>query len=176
MIVRGPDVTFVREADPAMPQGGASGGRLAPFQKWNTIEGLTKELMDGKSGRDLDRVLEIQQSEAASSLIREQRMEVEFGLGFGLGKRIKKVTALAARGEHLVLRGDIQIWQEDVSRFTLELDRDYVVRRAEVDSDVAPRSGSSSASGRADTVRARCPARRRSRRHSTWSTSTSAPT
>jgi hypothetical protein len=135
LIVRGPNATFIRTLV-SRPEEGTSDLRLVPFQKWSNTEELAREITEDRHSPQQDRIMDIRSAAAPVNVAQEQRMAVEFALGFGFGKRIRTIDKIERRDDHIILEGTIQIWWEDESTFTLELDSDYLVRRAVIDADV----------------------------------------
>ncbi len=137
MTVRGPNVTFDRQIKATAAPAEDPDIQFVPQQKWSNAEGQVRELSDDyKEGVIGSRVMEIKRNEGASALVAEQLMEIEFGFGLGFGKRIKKVNSVKQEGDNRVVEGTIKLWREDISRFRIETDRDFVVRKAVIDADV----------------------------------------
>ena len=63
-------------------------------------------------------------------------MMIEFVHGFGFGGRIKTIDSLAREGDRRILKGEIQIWSEDVSTYRIELGDDLLVKKARIDCNV----------------------------------------
>jgi len=135
LIVRGPNVTLVRNLDPAVqPKGTRS--RMVPFQKWSNTDGLSREITrNSDSGRG-HAIMEIRAGGLPVDIAQESAMAIEFAHGFGFGKRIKHIDRIQREGSRLRVEGSIQIWWEDQSRFRLVLDDRYLVREAYIESNV----------------------------------------
>lgn len=69
--------------------------------------------------------------------IDQQRMAIEFALGFGFSRRLLALDSIeeAADGG-LIAEGRIRMWVDDESVCRLEIDRDLVVRKAMIHSDI----------------------------------------
>ncbi len=132
MVVRGAETTFLRQSDPAFKQPDGELG-VVPYQKWSNTAGLAREITDRPGGRIGDRIMEIK---PPHPLILEQRMAVEFVHGFGFGKRIKDATVVESNSSRTIIRGTIQIWRKDLSTYEIELDSQFIVRKAVIDCDV----------------------------------------
>jgi hypothetical protein len=136
LIVRAPNVTFIRKVDPAS-QPKNTDTEMLPFQKWSNTDGLSREITRmGQTGRRGDAVLEIRPGGLPVEIAQEQAMAVEFAHGFGFGKRIKQIDSIKPDGSRRKVAGTIQIWWEDQSRFDLLLDDHYIVREAKIESNV----------------------------------------
>lgn len=136
MIVRGKEVTFERKLADSRHRSGDTSTQMMPAQKWSNRGDDLKELTDDGSDAKFSKILEFR-SKSAPSLFDEQRMEIEFAFGFGFGMRIKEIESLKRDGDQSEVTGTIQIWQADISKFRLLLDKNLIVRHAEIDSDVS---------------------------------------
>ena len=75
---------------------------------------------------------------------------IEFVHGFGFGERIKTIDSVVRAGKIRIVQGTIQLWEEDVSTYRIELGDDLLVKKAtiNVDAAVADEDCDSSANGR----------------------------
>lgn len=134
LIVRGRNVTYIRNLDPAAPPKGTRS--MIPFQKWSYMDGVVRQITKtGDTGRG-HAMLDIRASKAPVDVAHEHAMAVEFAHGFGFGKRIKQIDRIEQEGTRLKVEGSIQIWWEDQSRFRLVLDDHHLVREAHIESNV----------------------------------------
>ena len=135
MVVRGPDTTFTREADPDLKHEKGTWS-VTPYQKWGQIGGVVREIIDRTGSGPGDRTFEIRKNDDDSvSMVSGQRMRIEFVHGFGFGKRIKTISSVIRAGNRRVIQGTIQLWSEDVSTFRIELGDDLLVKKATIDVD-----------------------------------------
>ena len=133
LIVRGPSVTFIRVLDPTYPVKKSESTRhMTPYQKWSNVGGVRRQITrNAESGRG-HATMDINPGGAPVDMAQEQAMEVEFAHGFGFGKRIKQVDRIERDGPRLKVEGTIQIWWEDISRFQLVFDDNFLVRQAAI--------------------------------------------
>lgn len=104
-------------------------------QKWSNAEGQWREVVYMKNSTDQlsANFVTKEVDKAYDSLLREDRMYKEFSFGIGYGKRITKIDKITPHPVGWVLEGSIKIWTDDDSRFRLVLDKEYIVREAEID-------------------------------------------
>jgi hypothetical protein len=141
LIVRRDDATFIRNLDPSLFPGKLEPGMVLPmaYTKWSNTEGRQREIRDSypEGHEKSDRTLEIAASGPEGDIAQEQRMEIEFSLGIGFGKRIEKITAVTQdENGMLVLEGTMKTWPRAVSVFRAKLDPLLVVREAEIEARV----------------------------------------
>ncbi len=130
MVMRGPDVTIVQNLDPSLMD-----GPLSRFMVKSSKNGLTKDFhIVGTRGNE--GCLIIRPIDVAVNAVQRQGMDREFALGFGFGKRIKEIHTVDEKDGKLIVTGSIQMWSRDESHFEAELDADYIVRSATVESVV----------------------------------------
>jgi hypothetical protein len=133
LTVRGLGATFVSEVDPTLKPPAGVGG-FVPYHKWSNVGGRYREYHE--DARYDDRTMSIDWGgDPVVNAIHEQRMEVEFSLGFGFGKRIRSISSVERAGDRRVLKGLIRVWHDDVSIFRLVVDDDLIVRDALIDMD-----------------------------------------
>lgn len=131
-ILRGQDVTQVRAVDQVKTETAEGYPQTIPYHKWSNKGGLCQDLADdGYSTRS--KILETQHNSAWSSVMLEQLLQVEFALGYGFGKRLVRIDTLTATPTGWTLTGPFKIWGNDTGTCTLDLDKDYVVRKAVID-------------------------------------------
>ena len=136
MVVRGHDATFISEADPDMKE--LNGGTwVTPYRKWGETGGVFKEISDMEGSGGIDFIFETRKRADPFGIVWGQRMQIEFAHGIGFGKRIKTIESVVRAGDRRILKGTIQLWDEDVSTFVIELADDLVVKKAVIDCDVA---------------------------------------
>ncbi len=133
MVIRGDETTFVRQFDPALAQKNSSTQQFVPYQKWSNGGGLSREIVEVSSGKEW--IMDIRKRDPLGGLFPEQRMEIEFAHGFGFGKRIKEIKTITRAGATQIVEGSINMWDDDVSKFRIELDDDLVVKKAEIDTN-----------------------------------------
>ena len=109
---------------------------MAPYQKWSEIDGVVKEIteLDGSGPRD--RTFQIRKNDLSVGIVLAQRRNIEFVHGFGFGERIKTIDSVVRAGNIRILRGTIQMWSDDISKFRIELGDDLLVKKATIDLDV----------------------------------------
>jgi hypothetical protein len=130
LIIRWPDVTFIREAAEG------SSKSMLPYQKWSNTESKAREITrDGSKTRG-NAIMTIRAGGLPVDIAQEQAMAIEFAFGFGYGSRIKQIDHIREEGTGLKVEGSIQIWWDDVSRFELLVDDRYLVRQATIESNV----------------------------------------
>jgi hypothetical protein len=133
--VRGPNVTFERGPNSLKTDPADRAVEFIPYAKSSNTQGKARGLVDGLGG-PVSRFMYVQDFDGGSSLVAEKLMEVEFGFGFGFGKRIKEISSVKYDGPDLLVEGRISLWRDDLSRFTIKLDDDFVVREAMIDTEV----------------------------------------
>ncbi len=82
-----------------------------------------------------DRTYEIRKNDL--SIVAEQRRKIEFVHGFGFGERIKTIDSVVRAGKIRIVQGTIQLWEEDVSTYRIELGDDLLVKKATINVDAA---------------------------------------
>ena len=132
MVVRGRDTTFTRESDPDMKKE-SDDWSMAPYQKWSEIDGVVREVTEMAGFGPRDRTYEIRKNDL--SIVGEQRRKIEFVHGFGFGERIKTIDSVVRAGKIRIVQGTIQLWEEDVSTYRIELGDDLLVKKATINVD-----------------------------------------
>ena len=134
MTIRGAEVSFLRTLDPQL----ASEQNPTKTMAWNNIGGVRTELVqyDPRFGSTPAKVEYSNHLGAVADGESEHRMCIEFAMGIGYGKRLKKIESVIADSDGFTLKGTIQLWNKDDSRCTLNIDRDYLVRKAVIDCNV----------------------------------------
>src|SRR5262249_29951643 len=129
MMFRRPETTFVRDVYTKSLLPSDADVRFVSHQKWSDADGLVREYFE--SPEHDDRSMQISKGQSGPlGIVAAKRREIEFSLGFGFGKRIKKISSVRKDDKQLLLEGSIQIWLDDVSTFQLSVDQDLVVRSA----------------------------------------------
>ena len=131
MMCRGRESTFERDVYTKSLLPSDSKTSFVSHQKWSNAGGLIREFLESKEYDDRSMKIESGESIAVWNIFR-QRMEIEFSLGFGFGKRIKTIKSVTKKGNQLVLEGSILLWEDDVSTYRLSLDQDLLVRSASI--------------------------------------------
>ena len=70
-----------------------------------------------------------------NGLLAEDRMFAEFCLGVGFGSRIQSIEAIATEGDLAAVDATMKLWGNDVTKAHLLIDRDFLVRKAELLAD-----------------------------------------
>jgi hypothetical protein len=137
MVVRGPEVTFWRELDKSVGET-PSGKSVGRYEKTSNARGLGRSISRvWESGAKGHSVYEVQPGGRPGSPLSDYRAKIEYTLGMGFGKRITAIDAVRTNGENVVVSGKITLWWTDKSVFEIELDKDFIVRRAKMETDLA---------------------------------------
>lgn len=143
MATRSSTIIFSSTSKPlpenAAAQNRESGFFVAASQRWGCVGDESREILAPGSSvaGDHENIVSINRDPDAASIIREQRMEVEFGHGIGFGKRIKTIESVKPAADGFKVTGSMQLFSTDVTRFEIIIDRDFVVRRANIAIDAA---------------------------------------
>ena len=96
-------------------------------QRWSNSDQMVRNLTSSET-------LFIDHTPAALQIMDEQRLAIEFALGFGFGKRLVSVLSVeptGADGGHRI-KGTLALWRGDESDCELTLDSNFLVRKAEI--------------------------------------------
>jgi hypothetical protein len=110
-------------------------GRGEPFAKTYTV----KETNIGGPLQVLaDNVLRIDfRPDDGMGMLYSHRMQTEFALGVGFGKRIGKIKSIQPDGEDAVVDATMRLWRSDeVTNAKLTIDKNLIVRKANLLVDV----------------------------------------
>ncbi len=132
-VVRGDNISFTGNADPKRTEVDARYGVSTTFHRWSSRDGVYRE-WSRMPGENKATDIEFETSDARCSIIRELWMARQFGFGFGYGKRVE-IQSIETTKTGWVIEGPFHVWTKDVSKCRLEIDRDYVVRKATIDAD-----------------------------------------
>lgn len=107
-------------------------GRSA--ERWSNSEGIGRSTNEESNPP----YLAVTTTPGSLSLIDQQVMKVRFALGFGYGNRLIKISRIDPEADGtLTVVGTIRVWIDDESHCKLSLDKDRIVRSADIQSNVA---------------------------------------
>lgn len=135
MAVRGPEVTFHRQLDESVKPT-KSGRSVSGYEKQSNAKGLNRSFTKVWESGKGNSVLEIAPGGHPGNPLGDYRAKVEYTLGIGFGKRITSIDSLVPKGDGYVASGKITLWWTDQSTFAIELDKDFIVRRAHMETNL----------------------------------------
>lgn len=130
--IRWPDLAVERH-----PEAGANAG--SETVKWRSV-GQRIENLDihyaNSNSKQAEWIRTTKVQPIALNSYQELILWLKFAIGIGYADLVDKVTQLDRTGAQIVMIGEMQIWPEQIATFRFELDEKYLVRKAEIDSNI----------------------------------------
>lgn len=135
MAVRGSEVTYNRQLDESVKPTKA-GRSVSGYEKHSNAKGQNRSFNKVWESGKGSSVLEIAPGGRPGNPLGDYRAKVEYSLGFGFGKRITSIDSFVPKGDGYVASGKITLWSTDKSTFEIELDKDFIVRQAHMETNL----------------------------------------
>jgi len=129
MAIRDNEVTFNSKLDESVKKENPHGFGFIPFTRRSNVAGANREYLKQYDGYE---ELSIRPAGPSRDILLQDRMHVEFSLGFGFGKRIKEISSVTKTSTGYMIKGLIQPYQIEPCPFEMEIDQDFVVRHATI--------------------------------------------
>jgi len=138
LVVKGAELTFTRELDPALTPTVYTPGTRFPlsYQKWSNVGGELRELTKQPSAiaGPRDTILDVYPlTIGLDNLLAWQRMAIELAHGFGLGTRVVALTAVEEGPQGWHLTGTMRAGFAKDALFEATIDAQHIVTQIRVD-------------------------------------------